>query len=143
MYKVRYQDVGGGVVEAGAGGGEADAAGEVADAVGGVEVGGDERREAEGLGDEVGGDAAVAEPPGGPAGEVAAVGPEVALQHGADGVVVAGVHRRVAEHDDSRDGRGGGGGGGGESSNEGEEEEENLAAVGIVVVVVVVVVNLL
>jgi hypothetical protein len=98
-----YQDAGGGVVEAGAGGGEADAACEVLDAVGGVEVCRDQSRQAERLGDEVGREAAVAEPACGlGAGHVAPVRREVALQHRADQVVVARVHRRVPEHDHRR-----------------------------------------
>jgi hypothetical protein len=98
-----YQDGGGGVVESGAGGGEADALGEILDAVGGVEVGRDQRRQAERLGDEVRREAAVAEPARGlGAGHVAPVRREVALQYGVDDVVVARVHRRVPEHDHRR-----------------------------------------
>jgi hypothetical protein len=101
--QVNYQDSGGGVVQAGGGGGEGDAGGEPVDGAVGVQVGGDGGRQAEGLGDEVGGEAAVGEAAGGEAvGEVAAVGPEVAPRDGRDEVVVARVHRRVAEHDDGR-----------------------------------------
>jgi hypothetical protein len=127
--RVAYQDAGGLVVEAGACGGEADAAGEVLDAVGGVEVGRDQRRQAERLGDEVRRQAPVAEPPRGlgPAGHVAPVRREVALQDGPDRVVVARVHRRVTEHDHRRHLRGRrrwtGAGTGAAAAGQGEQEE--------------------
>ena len=130
-----YQDAGGLVVEAGAGGGEADALGEVLDAVGGVEVGRDQRRQAERLGDEVRREAAVAEPPRGfgPAGHVAPVRREVALQDRPDPVVVARVHRRVAEHDHRRHRLrlarrrrvGAGAGAAAEAAGQGEQERRN------------------
>lgn len=96
-----YQDTRSVFVEAGAGGGEADAGGEVLDGIVGVEVGRDGRLDAESLGDEIGGNAAIAESAGGQAaGEVPAVRPEVALQHRGYHIVVAGIDGRVPEDDD-------------------------------------------
>lgn len=97
-----HQHVGGGVVKAGAGGGEANGGGEVIHRIGRIEIGRNNRAEAEGLGVEVAGEAAVAESASGVgfAEEVTAVRHEVALEEGGDGVVVARVNCGVAEDDD-------------------------------------------
>jgi len=92
------------IVEPTASRGEADTRRELVDAVAGVEVRRHSGRQAEPLGDEVGGEAAVGEAAGGnPAGEVPAVRRVVAPEERLDEVVVAGVRGRVAEHDHRRD----------------------------------------
>lgn len=98
-----YQDAGRRVIEACRSGGEGDSCGELVDGAVVVQVGGDGRRQAEGLGDEVGGEAPIGEPARGEAiVVVAAVRPEVAPRDGRDEIVVPRVHGRVAEHDDCR-----------------------------------------
>jgi hypothetical protein len=92
------------IVEPTASRGEADTRRELVDAVARVEVRWHRGRQAEPLGDEVCGEAAVGEAPGGsPAGEVPAVRRVVAPEECLDEVVVARVRGRVAEHDHCRD----------------------------------------
>nr|GMC70614.1 hypothetical protein Iba_chr03aCG17520 [Ipomoea batatas] len=104
-----YEDIGGGIVISGAGGGEADTFSKIRNLIRRIKVGRDERAEAKTLGNQVGRNPAVAEPPGGAfSDEVAAVGLEVALEERGDLVVVAGIHGGVAEHNDCREFRSGG-----------------------------------
>lgn len=61
-YSLTYENVGSGIIVSGCSRSEADAGGKLLNVVGWVEVRGDEQREPEGLGDEVGGETTVAEP---------------------------------------------------------------------------------
>lgn len=115
-----YKYIRGSIVKPGAGRREANPGGEIRDIVHRVQVRRHDWPQSHRLRYEVRRYTPVGESPRRPSAvEVAAVGPEVALQHRRDLVVVARIHRGVSEHDHRRDVRGG-------AAAAGDDEEKKI-----------------
>ena len=102
--ELTYYNSGSETIEPGAAWSKADTSSKLINGVGGVEIGRHRGRQPQRLRHEVGDKAAIGEAAGGDtAVEVATIRREIALGDGEDVVVVAGIDRRVPEHDDRRD----------------------------------------